>query len=100
VSFAGDHMDRLVARGFFSPERAVLVTGMDDAILGPFRSLLARLQSEVAGFPHLVALVKTDLCAKEVAATAGFPSADNMARVFRRLEGVPPREYRRQHRQS
>jgi LacI family transcriptional regulator len=45
-------------------------------------------------------LVRTDLSIKEVAATAGFPNADNMARVFRRLERMPPGEYRRQHRRS
>jgi len=192
VSFAGDTMDRLVERGFFSAERAVLTTGVEEAILGPFRSLLDRLRGEVTGFPHLIAadtieilaailatagstspelvakgprevatvadrlvadtlrliwdqsqrdltvadlerqlpvtrrslerrfrealghtiheeitrcrlerarrlLVKTDLSVKEVAAAAGFPSPDNMGRVFRRLEGTSPQAYRRQH---
>jgi len=192
VSFAGDQMDRLVARGFFSPEHAVLITGVAEAILAPFRSLLERLRGEVTGFPHLIAadtteilaailaavhpesaelvgkgprdvatvedrlvadalrliweqsqravtvgelsrqlpvtrrslerrfrealghtiheeitrcrlerarrlLAKTDLSVKEVAAAAGFPSPDNMGRVFRRLEGTSPQAYRRQH---
>jgi len=192
VSFAGDTMDRLVRRGFFAAERAVLTPGVEEAILGPFRSLLGRLRGEATGFPHLIAadtiellaailatarsgsaelvakgprdvatvadrlvadtlrliwdqsqrdltvadlarqlpvtrrslerrfrealgrtiheeitrcrlerarrlLVKTDLAVKEVAAAAGFPSADNMGRAFRRLEGVAPSEYRRQH---
>ena len=45
-------------------------------------------------------LAKTDLSVKEVAAAAGFPNADNMGRVFRRLEGVSPSEYRGRHRET
>jgi len=191
VSFAGEQVDRLVAEGFFSPNRAVLNPGVDDAILAPYQSLLDRVQGEATGFPHLIAadtmeilaavlaadpnesaelaskgphdvatvddrlvadalrliwdqsqrtltvgalarqlpttrrslerrfhdalghtiheeitrcrlerakrlLAKTDLSVKEVAAAAGFSSTDNMGRTFQRLEGVSPREHRRQ----
>ena len=40
-------------------------------------------------------LIGTDLSLKEVALAAGFTSADGMGRVFRRLEGLTPVEYRR-----
>ena len=189
VSFNGEVMDRLVEQKFFSPDRAVLATGLQDAILTPFHSLLERLRSELTGFPHLIAadtqeilaavsaavecepaeliaqgpqdvvavkdrmvaesmrliweqsqgpmtvdklsrqlpitrrslerrfraaighgihdeivrcrlerakrlLLATELSLKEVASAAGFVSADNLGRTFRRAEGVTPLEYR------
>jgi len=55
VSFSGRNMENLQEEGFFTPERAVLQAGLTDAILVPFRQLLARLRDEPAGFPHLLA---------------------------------------------
>ena len=55
VSFNGEVMDRLVEQKFFSPERAVLAVGVQDAVLGPFQTLLAQLRGEATGFPHLIA---------------------------------------------
>jgi AraC-like DNA-binding protein len=43
-------------------------------------------------------LVATDLSLKELASAAGFLSADNLGRTFRRAEGITPREYRRRNR--
>ena len=40
-------------------------------------------------------LVATDLSLKEVASAAGFSSADNLGRTFRRTEGTTPQEYRK-----
>jgi transcriptional regulator GlxA family with amidase domain len=40
-------------------------------------------------------LIATDLTLKEIAHAAGFPSADNLGRTFRRAEGVTPLEFRR-----
>lgn len=42
-------------------------------------------------------LVGTDLLLKQVAASAGFTSADGMNRLFRRVEGLTPLEYRRRN---
>jgi AraC-like DNA-binding protein len=190
VSFNGEIMDRLVEQKFFAPDHAVLATGLQDAVLAPFQSLLERLRGELTGFPHLIAadtleilaavsaaaerepaelipqgpqdvfsvkdrtvaeairliwqqsqgpmtvqglsrqlpitrrslerrfraavghgihdeivrcrverakrlLLATGLSLKEVAAAAGFPSADNMGRTFRQAEGVTPLEFRR-----
>ena len=185
-------MDRLVRQRFFSPERAVIATGLQDAILTPFRSVLERLRGQLTGFPHLIAadtleilaavsaaapcepaeliahgpqdvvavkdrmvaeavrliwqqsqgpmtvdsvrrqlpitrrslerrfqaalghgiheemvrcrlerakrlLVATELSLKEVAAAAGFASADALGRTFRRAEGVTPLEHRQRN---
>jgi AraC-like DNA-binding protein len=190
VSFNGQIMDSLVEQKFFSPDHAVLATGLQDAILTPYESLLDRLNGELTGFPHLIAadtleilaaasaaaeqepaeliahgpqdvltvkdrvvaesirliweqsqrpmtvaglarqlpitrrslerrfqaavghgiheeilrcrlerakrlLAVTDLSMKEVAAAAGFSSADNLGRTFRHVEDVTPLEYRR-----
>jgi len=43
-------------------------------------------------------LAGTHLSVQEIAAAAGFASADTMGRVFQRVEGVSPRTYRAQHR--
>ncbi len=193
VSFNGEVMDRLVEQKFFAADRAVIATGLQDAILAPFQSLLGRLRGEQTGFPHLIAadtqeilaavsaaaegepaeliaqgpqdvltvkdrmvaeamrliweqsqgpmtvdhlsrqlpitrrslerrfrtaighgihdeivrcrlecakrlLVGTDLSLKEVASAAGFTSADNLGRTFRRAQGTTPLKYRRRHR--
>jgi AraC-like DNA-binding protein len=42
-------------------------------------------------------LLGTELSLKEVAAAAGFASADNLGRTFRRAEGMTPLRYRRRH---
>ncbi|MBN2217247.1 MAG: AraC family transcriptional regulator [Pirellulales bacterium] len=42
-------------------------------------------------------LASTNLSIQEVAVAAGFASTDTMGRVFRRLEGTSPREYRSRH---
>jgi AraC-like DNA-binding protein len=193
VSFNGEVMDRLVEQKFFSPDQAVIATGLQDVILAPYQSLLGRLRGEQTGFPHLIAadtqeilaavsaaaecepaeliaqgpqdvvavkdrmvaetmrliweqsqgpmtvdhlsrqlpitrrslerrfraavghgihdeivrcrlerakrlLLGTDLSLKEVASAAGFISADNLGRTFRRAEGTTPLKYRRRHR--
>jgi AraC-like DNA-binding protein len=193
VSFNGEVMDRLVEQKFFSPERAVLAVGLQEDILAPFQTLLARLRGEQTGFPHLIAadtqeilaavsavaecepaeliaqgpqdvvtvkdrmvaeamrliweqsqgpmtvdhlsrqlpitrrslerrfraavghgihdeivrcrlarakrlLVGTELSLKEVATAAGFISADNLGRTFRRAEGTTPLKYRQRQR--
>ena len=55
VSFNGEIMDRLVAQRFFVSDHAVLTTGLQDALLAPYTSLLERLHGELTGFPHLIA---------------------------------------------
>jgi len=69
VSFAGDTMDRLVQRNFFAAEHAVHVTGVEQAILEPFRSLLERLRGEATGFPHLIAADTIEILAAILATT-------------------------------
>jgi len=78
VSFNGEVMDRLVEQRFFSPERAVLRTGLQDAILAPYKSLSERLRGELTGFPHLIAADTLEILAA-VSATAESESAELIA---------------------
>ncbi len=55
ISFNGDYARRLVERGFFSPTEAVLQTGLDDSILHPYLSILARVRREAPGYQQLIA---------------------------------------------
>ena len=42
-------------------------------------------------------MVETDAAMKDVAIDAGFRSADHFYKVFSRVEGIPPSNYREQH---
>lgn len=55
VSFKGEHAERLLHRGFLDPENAILGTGLDDRILGPFNQMLNRIRTQEPGFQQLIA---------------------------------------------
>jgi AraC-like DNA-binding protein len=74
VSFNGEVMDRLVQQRFFSPTYAVLSTGLRDAILAPYKSLLERLRKELTGFPHLIAADTLEILAAVSAAAESEPA--------------------------
>jgi AraC-like DNA-binding protein len=74
VSFNGEVMDRLVEQRFFSPERAVLQTGLQGAILAPYKLLLGRLRKELTGFPHLIAADTLEILAAVSAAAESEPA--------------------------
>jgi len=69
VGFSGEQMDRLVYNRFFSPERPLLRTGIDQAVIGQFQGLLARLREPTAGLPHLAATDVLAILALVLAAT-------------------------------
>ena len=74
VSFNGEIMDRLVQQRFFAPERAVIATGLQDAILAPYQSLLERLRGQLTGFPHLIAADTLEILAAVSAAAECEPA--------------------------
>jgi len=55
ITFAGGYADGLAQRGVISPQKPMLATGMEDAILRPFLRLLDRVRSEPAGLQQLAA---------------------------------------------
>ena len=78
VSFNGEIADRLVEQKFFTPERAVIATGLQDGILTAYDVLLERLKGEQTGFPHLIAADTLEILAA-VSATAENESAELIA---------------------
>ena len=78
VSFNGQIIDRLVEHNFFSPSNAVLTTGLQNAVLEPYESLLERLSGEQTGFPHLIAADTLEILAA-VSATAERQPAELIA---------------------
>jgi AraC-like DNA-binding protein len=74
VGFNGQIMDRLVEQQFFSPERAVLRTGLQPDIQAPYETLLERLRGEATGFPHLIAADTLEILAAMSAAAQCEPA--------------------------
>ncbi len=67
-TFQGDHAARLQEHGFISPAKAVIETGVDDAIIHRFSEVVDRLRSETAGFQHVVAAATLEIVASILAA--------------------------------
>ena len=68
VSYSGDYAQRLVQRGFIVPEDPVLNTGLDDAILQPYLSLLDRVRVERPGYQQMIAANTMEILAAALAA--------------------------------
>ncbi len=74
VSFNGSIADRLIEQRFFSPEHAVLNTGLNESVLSPYESLLRRLHDEETGYPHLIASDTLEILAAVSAAGESEPA--------------------------
>jgi AraC-like DNA-binding protein len=68
VAFNGGYPKRLVQRKFITPEQPVLDTGLDDAILRPFLSLLDHVRSEPLGLQQLIAANSMEILGAALAA--------------------------------
>jgi AraC-like DNA-binding protein len=68
VCFAGEQADRLLERGFLSPEQPLLKTGQDEGILHSFTALLDRLRVEPMGFEQLIAANVLEIIAAALSA--------------------------------
>jgi len=55
VSYDGDYARRLIENGFLKPEEPVLKTGLDDALLHGYLSIIERMRIEPVGFQQLIA---------------------------------------------
>jgi AraC-like DNA-binding protein len=76
VTFHGDVAERLQQQEFIKPEHPVLNTGVDDAIIRPFKAILDRLQSETIGFQQLIAADALAIIAAVLAAEQNNRQAD------------------------
>jgi AraC-like DNA-binding protein len=68
VTFHGDIAERMQQRGFIRPETPVVNTGLDDAIIHSFTSIVDRLRSETVGFQQLIAADTVAIIAAVLAA--------------------------------
>ena len=67
VSYDGDYVRRLIDNGFLKPKEPVLRTGLDDAILHAYLSIIERMRVEPAGFPQLIAADTMEILAAVLA---------------------------------
>jgi AraC-like DNA-binding protein len=88
ISFRGRHIDQLVRRGFFSPERPVLHTGVDDAILHPYLSALDRVRTEPIGYQQLISVNVLEILAAALAAMRRRRSSGRSATMVREAKAL------------
>lgn len=69
ISFRGPYADDLVEHGFIAPDRPVLHTGIDDAVLHPYLAALDRVRAESIGAQQLIAAGVLEIIAAALAAT-------------------------------
>ncbi|MBN2295026.1 MAG: helix-turn-helix transcriptional regulator [Pirellulales bacterium] len=68
VSFGGPRADDLLLAGFFSPERAILKTGPDDAVLRPYMQMLNYVKTEPSGYRQMIAAATVEILAAAIGA--------------------------------
>ena len=71
VGFHGPWSERLLRHDFFSPQRAVLRTGIAPSLLRPFKEILRLLEGERYGFPQILAAHTMEILAAIRALTPG-----------------------------
>lgn len=79
-----------------SATRRTLERRFRDSVGRSIASEIARLRIQRAKRR----MVETDASMKDVATDAGFRSADHFYKVFTRVEGMPPSQYRDQHQKA
>lgn len=83
ISFCGRHIDELVEHGFIAPEQAVLQTGVDDAILHPYLTVIDRVRTEPIGYQQLIAVNVLEILAASLAAVRRQRSSSRAESVVR-----------------
>lgn len=68
VSFSGPRADQLQSAGFFTPERPILKTGPDDALLRPYLQMLDYVRAEPSGYQQVIAAGTVEILAGAIGA--------------------------------
>ena len=68
VSFNGPRADELLAAGFFSPEKPILETGPDEAVLRPYLQMLDYVRTEPSGYQQMLAAATVEILAASIGA--------------------------------
>jgi AraC-like DNA-binding protein len=88
VCFAGEQADRLLERGFISPELPLLKTGRDEGILHAFTTLLDRLRVEPMGFEQLIAVNVLEIIAAALSAARRQETGGRQYDLVRRAKMI------------
>jgi AraC-like DNA-binding protein len=88
VGFAGEDADRLLMRGFISPEEPLLQTGPDDLVLHAFHTLLDRMRSEPVGFEQLIAASVWEILAAVLGAARRQATGSRLHELVRRAKMI------------
>jgi len=88
VSFGGEHMDRLVRLGFFSPQEPLLVTGADEAIQHAYLDLLDRARTQPPGYQQLNAASVHAILAAVLAAVRRQRHGGHSEEIVRRAKAL------------
>jgi AraC-like DNA-binding protein len=88
VGFAGEDAERLLGRGFISPDEPLLQTGPDDLVLHAFTTLLDRLRSEPVGFEQLIAASVWEILAAALGAARRQATGGRLHELVRRAKMI------------
>jgi AraC-like DNA-binding protein len=88
VSYDGDYARRLIDNGFLKPEEPVLRTGLDDALLHGYLSIIERMRSEPVGFQQLIAADTMEILAAVLGAVRGQQTGSRIQAVVRQAKSL------------
>jgi AraC-like DNA-binding protein len=88
VSYEGDYVRRLIDNGFLKPENPVLKTGIDDAILHGYLSMIERMQLEPVGFEQLIAADAMEILAAALGAARGRQTGSRTNAMIRQAKSM------------
>ena len=86
VTFRGEDADRLIERGFLTPEEPVLQIGLNDQVLGSFRTLLKRVRSESLGLQPLISAGTLEIIAGMLSSVHQQGTSSHVQEVVRRAK--------------
>lgn len=69
VGFNGDYANRIVQKGFFSPEKPVFNPGCDEYLIGLFEKIVDIIKNETLGFQQTIAAFTMEILSKINAAS-------------------------------
>ncbi len=77
VGINGEYLKRLAREGFICPERPVIETSLDQAILEPYLSLMTRVRRAPQGYAQLIAADAMEILALTLAAAPLEPAGQS-----------------------
>jgi AraC-like DNA-binding protein len=88
ISYDGDYVRKLVENSFLKPEEPVMKTGLDEAVLHGYMSMIERMRLEPVGFPQLIAADAVEILAAVLGAARGQQSGSHTSTVIRQAKSL------------